>query len=186
MINYNRHMRPHKDTAAALQRVAIVVRGPPSTGKSETCRRLAHVAGELGMSTQTIVLDRYEPEPVNDDAERRYPALRSLDARWVLLELGYGGFATKNPATWADIAKGQGYALHLFRLTAPKEAVAARSKGRTDGMTSDISLAMLERYASEEQFTAFAQKLGLAEETIDTSSLTGVETARLILRSLGL
>ncbi len=186
MINYNRHMRPHKDTAAALQRVGIVVRGPPSTGKSETCRGLTRLAAELGISAQPVVLDRYEPEPVNDDAERRYPTLRSLEARWVLLELGYGGFATKNPVTWADIVRGQGYALQLFRLTSPKEMVATRSKGRTDGITADISLAMWERYASEEQFRAFPQKLGLAEESIDTSGLTGIETARRILRSLGL
>ena len=186
MINYNRHMRPHKDAAVALQRTGIVVRGPPSTGKSETCKGLTYVAGELKMSTQTIVIDRYEPEQVNDDAERCYPALRSLDAKWLLLELGYGGFATKNPATWADMMKGQGYALHLFRLTAPKETVTTRSKGRSDGITSEISLVMLERYASEEQFKGFPQKLGLAEVTIDTFSLTGIETARLILRSLGL
>ncbi|HEV2138043.1 MAG TPA: hypothetical protein VGR53_04320 [Nitrososphaerales archaeon] len=185
MTNYKRHTRNHEVNIANAGKSAIVVRGPPSCGKSTTCNSIITLAQIVQVTAKMIILDSFDSEGfVSDNRERTYPNLDGLKETWVVLEIGYGGFATKNPQTWARKLSGQGYPINLIRLTVSKDTAIARSNARNDGTTPGNTAAWWDRYEKEKQFTQVADKLALSEQVIETTSLKHGDAARMILQTL--
>jgi hypothetical protein len=187
MINYNRHSEIHKNNAARLSKLAVVVRGPPSTGKTATCNRLACFASKLNLKSKQINLDSYDMEGfIDDNVERTYPNLDGIKEDWALIEIGYGGYATKRPQTWVSKLKAQGFRICLFKLWADEVTTINRSNKRTDGMNADAAMKFWQRYKGECEFIDFPAKAGLQENEIDTSQKDPLEVVHLILDKLGI
>jgi len=135
---------------------AVLIRGSPSTGKSSIREELAKTLQAGQLNVKQVVLDKYEPEPVNNDAPRTYPALDSIGEDCVLLELGYGGFATKHPEGWRNKLIAKGFTkLYLIRLCASLQTVKSRTAQRTDGMKEGDATQVWKRYDTEEESSSF-------------------------------
>ncbi len=155
-----------------MTKLALVIRGPPCSGKSylrEYLRRsLTKEAGPLATT-----LDIHSGAP-DDSRPRTYSDLDSVKQDCILIELGYGGDATKRPNVWAEKLRKQSFVLVLFRLEVSLDEANRRCKERKnwqDGWTEE----WWNRYRTDGDIMKFSAKLGLQETLVDTTD--GLENA---------
>jgi len=163
------------------KKVAIVIRGPPGAGKTSLIRELeANVSKE--MTVRCLTLDHHSGAPSNH-RPRNYHNMGSLSEDCVLIELGDGGDATRNPDKWVGKLTSQGYSVHLFLLKAPLDELRKRTSIRKDWLDG-LTLGSWNSYRYDQNFIGFHKKLGLDQVEIDTTQATSSEAAEIILRSL--
>lgn len=163
------------------KRVAIVVRGPSGTGKTPLIKEL-----ERNLSKETsvrcIILDHHSGVSSNH-RPRNYHNLDSLSEDCILIELGDGGDATRNPRKWVDKLTSQGYSVYLFLLEAPLDELRKRTAIRTD-WTDAFTVGLWNCYKYDPNFIDFAKKLGLPQPVINTLQTSTSEAAQTVLKSL--
>jgi hypothetical protein len=163
------------------KKAAIVVRGPAGTGKSPLIKELA---GNLSkkMSVRCLTLDHHSGPPSNH-RPRNYHNLDSLSEDCILIELGDGGDATRNPQKWVDKLTSRGYSVYLFLLDAPLDELRKRTAIRTD-WTDALTVGSWNCYRYDPNFIDFAKKLGLTQPVIYTLQTSTSEAAQTVLKSL--
>lgn len=163
------------------KRVAIVVRGPSGAGKTPLIKELArNLSKEI--TVRCIILDRHSGVSSNH-RPRSYHNLDSLSEDCILIELGDGGDATRNPHKWVDKLSSQGYSVYLFLLEAPLDELRKRTANRTD-WTDALTVGSWNCYRYDPNFIDFAKKLELTEPVIDTLHTSTSEAAQTVLGSI--
>lgn len=179
------------DTEIELpMRTAIILRGPPTAGKTTLANAVCARFGET--DSAHVILDSgwgLGEQRHSGCSESRYADLRD-PRRLMVIELGYGepadsSFpgATLNPAEWIAILEEEQRELFFFCLSMSAEVALQRK--RTDRETSEPGLGYT-RYAaggncSHEQFVIRIRPY--SERTIDSDG-TPDETLRLILTAI--
>jgi hypothetical protein len=161
-----------------------VIRGPPGAGKTPLREELNRTLSKE-MSVKDVVLDRHSGVS-SDHRPRVYHYLDSLKEDCIVLELGNGGDATKNPHVWADKLKAQGYAFYLFRLDASLEELKKRTATRPaeTGWKEVHTIGGWNSYKHDPNFMDLSKKLGLTETVIDTMQVSTSQAAQIVLKSL--
>jgi len=162
-------------------KIAIVVRGPSGAGKTPLIKELARSLSNE-MRVRCITLDHHSGVSSNH-RPRSYHNLDSLSEDCVLVELGDGGDATRNPQKWVDKLTSQGYSVYLFLLEAPLDELRKRTAIRTD-WTDALTVGSWNCYRYDPNFIDFAKKLGLTQPVIDTLRTNTSEAAQTVLKSL--
>jgi len=150
--------------------------------KSPVSEELKKEFGKTG-TVRYDILDKHSGL-ANDNRQRAYHNFDSVAEDYLIIELGYGGDATKRPMVWMDKLEKQGFIFRLVRLTAPLAELKHRTAGRTGGWIPQFTEDGYKRYQSDSDVTEFAHRLGLNETTIDTSTATPQQTARDIIETL--
>jgi hypothetical protein len=163
------------------KRIAIVIRGPSGAGKTRLCSELASIISKK-MSVKSITLDKHSGVSSNH-RPRSYHNLDHLNDDCLLIELGDGGDATRNPQKWAEKLTSQRYSIHLFLLDAPLDELRKRTATRTDW--KDVyTLASWNSYRYNPNFSGLPKKLNLNQPVIDTTQTSTSEAAQIVLKSL--
>lgn len=94
---------------------AIVIQGPPGSGKSHL---LCELEERLGVEKcKKIFLDSgWGKNEVRTNPTTRYDDLRGLNHDFVLIEQHYGEDAMCDPQEWVSILSGLGYTIYVFRF----------------------------------------------------------------------
>jgi GTPase SAR1 family protein len=163
------------------KKVAVVVRGPAGAGKTPLIKELVKDLSKE-MSIKCITLDHHSGVSSNH-RPRNYHNLHSLSEDCILIELGDGGDATRNPQKWVSKLTSQGYSVHLFLLEAPLDELRKRTAIRTD-WTDVFTVGSWNCYRYDPNFIDFAKKLGLTQPVIDTLQTSTSESAQIVLKSL--
>ncbi len=175
------------------RKIAIVLRGPPGSGKTEVSRSLEGLfAGRCAIAN----LDQFWVQGEKRFGGRcRYWDLD--DPREVLIiELGYGepwprsfDGATKNPKEWLQVLQEAQRQVFLFLLHIPGDESRLRTCHRMDSAAALEAAARYEagQDCATDVFTRRAGMLG-QEVVIDTSRPTGLSlaaTVKLIVDKIG-
>jgi len=166
------------------RKIAVVLRGPPSIGKTSVTNLLA--AKLLPGSMKGIDLD----DGWGKDQNRRFPAGagRYADLKTpedlLVLELGCGEpgggvlGATLNPREWVSILESERRQIHAFLLwtdygTWQKRLLMKVPQG-------DLGAHDYYRLFERDEWMQFPAKAGMAEELIDTTMINQQQVADLI------
>ncbi len=99
---------------------------------------LFHFLNERGR-TIYVNLDTHSVEKADNNRLRNYNNLNSIQEDYVVVELGYGGDATKRPEIWVDKLRNQHFRVVLFRLDTPLSELRQRCRrDRPDWKDEDI------------------------------------------------
>jgi thymidylate kinase len=175
------------------RKIAIVLRGPPGSGKTEVAQVLE---GLFSGRCAFVNLDQFWVQ-----GEKRFVGSCRYwdldDPRDVLIiELGYGepwprsfDGATRNPKEWLRVLQNAKREVFLFRLDVPVEETLARTchRMRPIDATTAATLYGTGHDCSTEVFTERAAMHG-QEVVIDTSRATGLTlaaTVKVILDKIG-
>jgi GTPase SAR1 family protein len=163
------------------KKTAVVIRGPSGAGKTPLIEELTRNLSKE-MSVRCIILDRHSGVS-SSHRPRSYHNLDSLSEDCILVELGDGGDATRNPQKWVDKLTAQGYSIHLFLLEAPLDELRKRTVIRTDWVDA-FTVGSWNSYRYDPNFIDFAKKLGQTQVVIDTLQTNTSEAAQIVLKSL--
>ncbi|MDA4136820.1 MAG: ATP-binding protein [Thaumarchaeota archaeon] len=163
------------------KKIAVVIRGPSGAGKTPLIKELTrNLSKEIRV--RCIILDRHSGVSSNH-RPRSYHNLDSLSEDCILVELGDGGDATRNPQKWVDKLTSQGYAVYLFLLEATLDELRKRTATRAD-WTDAFTVGSWNCYRYDPNFIDFAKKLGLPQVVLDTLQTNTSEAAQTVLKSL--
>jgi hypothetical protein len=167
------------------QKLAIILRGPPSIGKSSVTKLLK--AKLFASSVKDIDLDdgwgthqnrRYPP------GDGRYADLKTPEDV-LIIELGCGepageSFkgATKNPREWVAILEGEGRQVHAFLLWTDYETWKKRLLTKVPG--GDPGAHAFYTLFERDEWKQFPAKAGIREESIDTTTVDQQQVANRI------
>lgn len=109
--------------SATMQRIAIVLHGPPATGKT---RIAEEILGRLKGRARVISLDEGWDEPTEErypEGEGRYADLKDVEEEILVIELALGEpphlefkGATRGAEEWVLLLKTQGRTIHAYHL----------------------------------------------------------------------
>lgn len=163
------------------RKVAVVVRGPPGAGKTPLIRELAKRLSKE-MTVRCLTLDHHSGVASNH-RQRNYHNIDSLSEDCILIELGDGGDATRNPHRWVEKLVSQDYSVYLFLLKAPLDELRKRTTKR-EGWEDVLTIASWNSYKYDPNFIDFHEKLGLSQVVIDTVQTSTSEAAQIVMKSL--
>jgi len=173
------------------RKLAIILRGPPATGKSTIAEAICASASTSGRSAKMVNLDHgwsANERPAQNGGPARYPELVSCEEDVLVIELAQGEpcligvpgeGATLNPSEWLNLIK-PGRAVFSFLLWADWDHLAAwlRKRGATD-------LGFFEKcyrlHQDDALFRDFAVRGGILEQRISVPDKTPTEICELIL-----
>jgi hypothetical protein len=137
------------------QRIAILLRGPQCTGKTEVGKLL--LAGKKPISLDD---GKYEQLRVSEDV--------------LVIELGYGETPgdppgpTRDPAKWQRVLAEEKRTLYAFFFTADRSVREERAGGAGRNVSLD-TLNRSDQIHSWPEVVQFAERAGIFEHKIDTS-----------------
>lgn len=166
------------------KRVALILRGPPGSGKTPVREILRRELLKLG-PVREEVLDIHSGV-TDDNRHRSYHNLDSLHEPYILIECGYGGDATKCPNIWVDKLRSQGFEVNLYLLNASIEELKRRTSSRPPEWKEEFTVDGWKRYKTDPDALDFARRLSLPETEIDTTAVPADVVAKLILDRLSL
>ncbi|BDB97496.1 hypothetical protein [Saccharolobus caldissimus] len=168
-------------------KIAIVLRGPPGSGKSTVISELREfLLKQFSVNCEVEVLDKFDLN-IEKPNNRTYVNLRntiSKNPQCILIELGWGDGATSNPKDWIELLEKAGFKIFLFKLTAPKDVIIDRVSRRYNkgiGPPPEMALKIYDWYENNLDFVTFPKKVGLNEVVIDTSMFKVKEIVTYIL-----
>jgi hypothetical protein len=183
---------------ATIKRVAIILHGPPSVGKTEISKeiRKRHTAGTV----RHISLDdgwlpdecRYSGGP------SRYADSYNAQEPILVVELGCGepsdltfSGATRAAQEWVSVLQSSGRTLAPFLLWLEWSDAVARLKKRCQNNPKSLfcfwqQIGVYTLYAHRDKMTTFPTMAGFHEESILTSGRTIAEVADEIRHKAGL
>jgi hypothetical protein len=179
------------------RRVAIVLYGPPATGKSTLAEVLRH---RLVQASRTISLDDgwLHGQWRKTGGAGRYADIRQATEPILLLEIGCGEpppldfpGATRAANEWIDVLRESGREDFFFLLTLDWTDAAERIDRRFTGQEAKLflvwqHLGLHALYAHKHAMVTFVSNLGVQEHALDTSKLTSEMAADEVLRIAGL
>jgi hypothetical protein len=173
---------------------AIILRGPPCSGKSSVSCELFQ---RLKTTAKFVSLDDgWNPGERRFKNDGRYVDLES-DAETLVIELGFGepngesfAGATRNPNEWLTVLKNAKRSVHVFLLQPSAEEVFRRIAHDRKAEDQEYFRCAAWRYYRADgvcTHEAFGQRLGgaLSEHVIDTGQEPKEATASRILQAIG-
>jgi hypothetical protein len=182
------------EDAAKSKRFAIVLLGPAATGKSTTFMAIDKACRASGDSACMVNLDDgWGPGEIRRTGTRedRYADLIGRSASILVVELACGepNFgqgpeegASRKPQDWYNVLKDDGRDVRIFRLDAPHDVREDRLKERSWGDDMRTICHMIATKIVREW--KVADKLGVTDQSFDTSKEKPEQIAEHILKSL--
>ena len=158
------------------QKLAIILRGPPATGKSTVAEAICASARTCGYSAKVVNLDQgwlAHERPSRHGGPARYPELVSCSEDLLVVELAQGEpsllgvageGATHNPLEWLSLIMPE-WQVFSFLLWADWDQLSARLRG-----CGEVALGFFEScfrlHQSDPLFHDFAIRAGIPEQRI--------------------
>lgn len=184
--------------ATTIQRVAIILHGPPCVGKTEISREI-RTRRATGTVLQISLDDGWSPGEFRYlGGPGRYADLSRAQEPILVVELGCGepadltfSGATRGAQEWVSVLQKSGRHLAPFLLWLECSDAVARLKNRWQNKPNALfflgqQIGVYALYAHGDSITTFPVIPGFQEERVLTSGRTIAEVADEIMRKAGL